>query len=214
MLLSEAIRRGSQLRGESHQGPFVRVANSDELLSDVWGAACEAVHSLVAKRNWNKSKLDAFATENAEYRSDIAYLKEIQEKYFTEYFKSPATCPGARPGIYSEGGGRFTGRTVAGLNDVAIEGERTKSLPALTNACARVTNVAEFVEHAFYVHNWTREEVAKAVEWYEQQTPIKVVQGFEHYQDNAVQRRVAQRLTAIARERERQRRSRRAVHFT
>lgn len=195
------------MRPPAHDGPFVRIANTGELHSDVWGAACEAVHSLVAKRNWDKTNRDY-------YRSDIAYLKEIQEQYFAEYFKSPATCPGARPGIYSEGGGRFTGRTVAGLNDVAIEGERTKSLPALTNACARVTNVAEFVEHAFYVHNWTREEVAKAVEWYEQQTPIKVVQSFEHYQDNTVQRRVAQRLTAIARERERQRRSRRAVHFT
>lgn len=207
MLLSEAIRQGSQIRGESHQGPFVRVANSDELLSDVWGAACEAVHSLVAKRNWNKSN-------DAEYRSDIAYLKEIQEKYFADYFKSPATCPGANPGIYFEGGGRFTGRTIAGLNDVAIEGERTKSLPALTNVCSRVTNVAEFIEHAFYVHNWTREECAKAAEWYEQQSPIKVVQEFEHYQDNSVQRRVAERLTAAARLRERQRHARRAVHFT
>lgn len=206
MKLSEAIRIGITFRDEAHDGPFVRIANTGELRSDPWGAACEAVYSLIAKRNWNKS-------DRLSYESDIEALREIQQKYFAEYFKMPATCPGARPRYYAKGGGRFTGRMVGGLNEVAIEGEHKQSLPAITSACPSVTNLAELLEHMFYVHNWSREECAEACEWYEQRQGQLIVQNFEHYQDNAVQRRIAQKLTVVARQREQQRHQRRA-YFT
>lgn len=205
MRLSEAILQGCTLRREGRSGPFIRVANSDELLSDVWGAACEAVHSLVAKRNWDKSNKLA-------YDSDIAYLREIQEKYFADYFKLTAFCPGARPREVIRRGGRFSGRVVGGLNEFIIEKEFSKTLGGITSACSMVSNLAELVEHAFYIHNWTREECAEAVEWYEQQSAPLIVQNFQHYQDNAVVKRTTQRLTAAAIARQ-QRRQQRKTYF-
>lgn len=207
MRLSEAIRQGSSMRPEGRDGPFSRISNTEELRSDVWGAACEAVHSLIAKRNWNRANPLA-------YDSDIEALREIQQKYFADYFRMPATCPGSQPRIYSKGGGRFTGRKIGGLNEVAIEGERKAALGAITTVCPAITNLAELLEHLFYVHNWSREECAQAAEFAEVGSVIQIAQVFEHYQDLSVQRRVSERLTRAARARERQRRSRQAVHFT
>src|SRR5687768_136613 len=98
MKLSEAILIGITFRAEARNGPFTRVANTEELRSDVWGAACEAVHSLIAKRNWNKDNPH-------EYGSDVESLRQIQQKYFAEYFGMPATCPGANPRRYTQAGG-------------------------------------------------------------------------------------------------------------
>lgn len=204
MLLSEAIRTGSTFRREGRSGPFVRVANSDELLSDVWGAACEAVYSLIAKRNWNKEN-------KLEYASDIETLRELQQKYFADYFKLTAYCPGARPRAYGQAGGRFTGRVIQGLNEFVIEREAHRTIGGITTACHAVTNLAELMEHMFYVHNWTREECAQACEWYEQQSASLLVQNFEHYQDNAVAKRTSQRLIAAAVARHRQRLERRSI---
>lgn len=207
MRLSEAISIGSTFRGESHVScsPFIRIANTGALHSDVWGAACEAVFSPIAKRNWNKDN-------ESEYRSDIAALKEVQEKYFADYFKMPAICPGAQPRRYSKGAGRFTGRVVGGLNEFVVEREYPKTLGGITTACSLVANLAELVEHMFYIHNWTREECAQAVEWYEEQSAPLIVQNFEHFQDNAVLKRTSARLTAAAIERQLQRRLRKS-HF-
>lgn len=208
MLLSEAISIGSTFRGESHVrcSPFVRIANTGNLHSDVWGAGCEAVYSPIAKRNWNKDNED-------EYRSDIAALKEIQEKYFADYFKSPAVCPGAKERQFVKGGGRFTGRVVGGLNEFVIERERYVTYGGVTTACAEIANVAEFVEHAFYVHNWTRMDCSEAVAGYEQYGSASILERyFEHYQDNAVIKRTSQRLTAAAIERQLQRQQRKS-HF-
>lgn len=206
MKLSEAIRIGCTFRGESHDGPFVRIANTEELRSDVWGAACEAVHSLIAKRNWDKAN-------RLEYDADIEALRELQQKYFADYFRMPATCPGANPRRYTQAGGRFTGRMVKGVNEVAIEREKDRSLGGITTVCPSITNLAELIEHAFYVHNWTREECAEACEFYEQGAAVEVVQHFQHYQDTGIARRISQRLTREARERERQKHSRRALIF-
>lgn len=214
MQLGEAIRNGSQLRGESRgvlvdgelrHAPFVRIANTDELRSDPWGAACEAVHSLVAKRNWNLSN-------KLEYDSDTEYLREIQQKYFERYFKMPAACPGAKSRVYAEGGGRFTGRIIGGLNEVAIEGERQRVIAGVTNACSLIANLAELIEHAFYVHNWSREECAQAAEWYEEIGGMSMIErNFEHYQDATLRRRISEKLTTVARQRELQRHQRRRV---
>ena len=205
MKLSEAIKIGITFRREGRSGPFTRVANSDELLSDVWGAACEAVHSLVAKRNWSSDTRS----------SDIEYVREIQEKYFADYFRMPATCPGAKPRPYSAAGGRFTGRVIQGLNEFVIEGEEQyESIGAVTTACPSIINLAELIEHMFYVHNWTREECAQACEWYEQQSAPLIVQNFEHYRDNAAMKRAAQRLTAAAITRHQQRQQRKSYFLS
>lgn len=198
MKLSEAIRQGVQLRREGRSGPFVRVANSDELLSDVYGAACEAIYPQVAKRNWNKD-------DKLSYDSDIAYFREVQEKYFSDYFQMPAVCPGAQKREFKHAGGRFSGRVIRGENEFIIEKEKTQILGGLTTACSLVINLAEFVEHVFYVHNWTRGECAEAVEWYEEQSAPLIVQNFVHYQDSSLLKQRGQRLTntAIARYRER-----------
>lgn len=198
MRLSEAILQGCTLRREGRSGPFIRVANSDDLLSDVWGAACEAVHSLVAKRNWNADTRG----------SDIEAVRELQQKYFPDYFRMPAVCPGAQPRSFVKGGGRFTGRVVGGLNEFVIEREKHETVGGITTICPAITNLAELIEHMFYIHNWTREECAQACEWYEQQSAPLIAQNFEHYRDNAAMKRAAQRLTtaAIARHQQRQQR--------
>lgn len=203
MLLSEAILIGSTFRGESHVrcSPFVRIANTGELRSDVWGAACEAVYSLIAKRNWNKS-------DQLSYDSDIEALREIQEKYFSAYFKMPATCPGAARREFKHAGGRFSGRVIRGENEFIIEKEKTQVLGGLTTACSLVINLAELVEHCFYVHNWTREECAQAVEWYEEQSAPLIVENFIHYQDSTLLKQRGQRLTNTAIGRYRERKSR------
>lgn len=199
MKLSEAILIGCGFRGESHQGPFVRIANTEELVSDVWGAACEAVHSLVAKRNWGKS-------DERGYGADIEYLRDVQQRYFAEYFRMPATCPGAEPRAYTEAGGRFTGRTTQGVPEFAIERERGNVLGAVTSACPAITNLAELVEHMFYLHNWSREECAQAVDWYEQaRDGSLLMRNFTHYQDETVRQAQSYRLNLAARQRERQR---------
>jgi hypothetical protein len=201
MLLSDAIKYGSTLRCEGRSGPFTRVANSDELLSDVWGAACEAVHSLVAKRNWNDDTRG----------SDIEYLRGIQEKYFGDYFRMPALCPGAQPRVIAHTRGRFSGRVVGGLNELVIGRETYQPIQGITNVCAHVSNLAELVEHVFYIHNWTREECAQYVEWHEQQQTSLITQNFTHYQDNAVMKRTAQRLTVAAITRHQQRQHRKTI---
>lgn len=204
MRLSDAIKFGCTLRREGRSGPFVRVANSDELLSDVWGAACEAVHSLVARRNWNDDTRG----------SDIEYVREIQQKYFPDYFKMPTVCPGAQQRPFVKAGGRFTGRVVQGLNEFVIEKERQEMIGGITTACPAVTNLAEFIEHVFYVHNWTREECAQAVEWYEQQSAPLIAQNFDHYQDNAVVNRTTERLIAAAVTRHQQRLQRKSYFLS
>lgn len=190
MRLSDAIKFGRTLRLESHQQgePFVRVANTDELRSDVWGAAVEAVHSLIAKRSWT-----------AETRqSDMAYFCDIQRQHFGEYFKTPAVCPGAAPRNYMTEGVRIVNRH----GHYVREGEKQKRLGPITSDCHLILNLAEFVEHAFYAHNWTSEEVAQAVELSEKGRELVVAQTFEHHQDEALRRTIAQRVVAEARQRE------------
>jgi hypothetical protein len=202
MKLSEAILYGRTLRPESHQEghPFVRVLGdnglNDELRSDVWGAAVEAVHSLIAKRSWT----------DATYQADMAYFIELQQRYFGDYFKLPAICPGASPRPYVQQGARMTGDR---QGSYVIEGEKQRALGPITDQCPHVVHLAGFVEHAFYVHNWSSEQVAQAVEWYEQQQQIVVAQTFEHYQDESLRQSIAQRVVAQARQREMARHQRR-----
>lgn len=189
MKLSEAIKYGRALRPESHQGdPFVRVVNEDDLRSDVWGAAVEAVHSLISKRSWTAATRE----------SDMAHFVELQQHHFGAYFKMAAFCPGAQPRGYVDEGIKIVNRHA----EYVRKGEEGKHIGPVTNDCQHVVHLAGFVEHVFYVHNWTSEEVAQAIQWYEQQQAIVVAQTFEHYQAESLRRNIGQRVVAEMRQRE------------
>lgn len=197
MHLSEAILYGRTLRPESHQEgwPFVRVANTDELRSDVWGAAVEAVHSPITQRSWTE------ATRQA----DMAYFCDIQRQHFGNYFRTPANCPGAQP---REALGQHAPRKTTG-NTYSVKYEEQIRIGPVTSDCKLILSLAEFVEHAFYIHNWSSDDCAQAVAYYEQGQQILVAQSFDHYQSETVRSRVSQKLTAVAWRRELQRRARR-----
>jgi len=197
MELSTAMRYGRTLRLESHQEgwPFVHVANEDDLRSDPWGAAVEAVHSPIVKRSWTE----------ASYRSDMAVFVELQHHHFDRYFRTPANCPGER----AQGYFRARGKVIGSDGSYAIDREERPVIKPVTSECHAIINLAEFVEHAFYIHNWTTEECAQAVEYYEQGQQVVVAQSFDHFQSEAVRSRVSEKLTAAAWQRELQRRARR-----
>lgn len=194
MRLSEAIRIGRQLRPETHQGEmFVRLANLDELGSDVWGAACEAVHSPVSKRSWTEATLN----------SDRNYAAEILQKYFGHYWKMPANCPGAKRLGLIHSRGRFVD---SGQAEFVVEpGSEVEVFGGLTTACEHVLSLGQFIGHAFYVHNWSSEQCAENVEWYEN-VSVPIIAPFEHYQNESLRQQIAQRVVMDARIREYKRR--------
>lgn len=200
MKLSEAITIGRSLRPETHQGEmFSRLTNLDQLGSDVWGAACEAVHSQVAKRDWTDLSIN----------SDKEYAADILQKYFGDYWKMPAVCPGAKPLAVSEGAGRI----VNTKGEFAVEGERQRVIGTLTTACREVVSLGQLIGHMFYVHNWTSAECAQAAEWYEQmKQAIMPAQMFDHFQSESLRQIIAQNVVSQARQREFQR-YRRATNF-
>lgn len=176
MKLSEAIKIGSTLRPESHQERFVNVEGRG-LCSDAWGAACEVVQPAVARFNWTMK--DKFKFESA-----MDALRAIQQHYFARYFTMPARCPLASQ-VFTQAGGRVINRR----GELAITGEKTTDLGGVTSECDKVEHLAGFVDHAFYAHGWSREQVAEAVEWYEQTREQvaaagSVVGNFQHYQVN------------------------------
>lgn len=198
MRLSEAIRIGRSLRPETHQGEmFCRIANLDELGSDWAGAAVEAVRSDVAKRDWTEATLD----------SDRNYAADILQQYFGRYWKMPANCPGAQKRGLIHTRGRFTNQR----GDFVLEdGAREQVFGALTSECSKVITLGQAVGHMFYVHNWSSEQCAEVVEWYENaSTPLMPSIYFDHYQDEALRSQIAKRVVMDARIREHLRHQRR-----
>jgi hypothetical protein len=181
--LSEAIIIGASLRPEARER-FCYIANLDTLGSDVWGAACEAVMPTVKEFNWNtkdQQKLDRA----------LEALNAVQHHYFGNYWNMPTVCPGAKQSVTQQGG-RIVTQNGHGYLKTYEEGAKVTVLGGITSECDKVTHLAGFVDHAFYRHNWTREQVAKAVEWYEN---TRSLGQFEHYQDAQVSRLIRQRLT-------------------
>lgn len=176
MRLGEAIREGAKLRPESHQERFIVTENDGVLRSDAWGAACEAVQPAVAHFNWNQR--DVYKFESA-----MDALRAVQQHYFKRYFQMPAVCPLSQQRFIRAGG-----RIINRKGDMKIEGEKMTNLGGVTSECDKVEHLAGFVDHAFYAHGWSREEVAEAVEWYEQTreqaAASSVVGSFQHYQVN------------------------------
>lgn len=202
MKLSEAIKIGSLIRPESHQERFCNVEGRG-LCSDVWGAACEAVHPQVAKLNWNLNDKQAL-------NSALRYLNEIQHKYFETYFQMPATCPLASRSLV-----RGAGRIVNRKGEYVVEGSKAERIAGVTSECAKVTTLAGFVDHAFYKHGNSREEIAAMVELCEQAQNRRVaVVGLEHYINNRFAKKIARQNTLAARQREQVRRNGRRVFAT
>ena len=193
MNLSEAILTGSALRPESHQERFCNVEGRG-LCSDVWGAACEAVHPRVAKLNWNLNDRQAL-------NSALRYLNEIQHKYFESYFQMPARCPMAHRSML-----RGHGRIVNNKGEYVVEdGSKVQAIAGVTDECAKVKSLAGFVDHAFYKHGNSREEIAELVREYEETRDRRVLLATEHYQNDQLRRRIAKRNMLAARQREQER---------
>lgn len=199
MKLSKAIKIGSALRPESHQERFCHVENRG-LCSDVWGAACEAVDHQVAKLNWNLS-------DKQQLNSALRYLNEVQHRYFEDAFHAPATCPMAHRSMF-----RGAGRIVNSKGEYKVDdGGKTVQLAGVTNECAKVRTLAGYVDHAFYKHGNSREEIAEIVAEYEESRDRRVLLATEHYQNDQVRHRIALRNIAAARQRERERMNTRRV---
>ena len=172
MKLSEAIKIGSTLRPESHQERFCHVGNRG-LCSDAWGAACEAVWPNVAKLNWNPR--DRFKFEAA-----METLRGIQRRYFSEYFQMPAQCPGSQQRFVKAGG-----RIINRKGEMKIDGAEVGNLGGITSECDQVSQMAGMVDHLFYAHGWSREQVVEVVQWYEEtRSKAALVRNFAHYQVN------------------------------
>lgn len=175
MKLSQALRHGITLRPESHQERFCNVENRG-LCSDAWGAAVEAEYSAVAFWNWNpKDRLDFFKC--------MEQFRLLQQHYFGEYFKMPVRCPLASQ-RFIQAGGRIINRK----GDVKIDGAKETNIGGVTSECDLVEQMAGMVDHLFYGHGWSREEVLEVVEWYENQRAtgqiqisLNRIQDFQHY---------------------------------
>jgi hypothetical protein len=176
------------------------LVNLGVLGSDVWGAACEAVDPKVAKLNWNRN--DEMAMHSA-----LRYVSEVQDKYFAKYFEIPVRCPMASRS-YFKGRGRFLNRR----GDFKVEdGGKVRRMRGVTPECHMVRTLAGFVDHAFYKHGNSREEVAAIVEEAERMIDSRIVAagagliGLNHYINPQLQRKIAYQNTLTMRQRERAR---------
>ena len=177
MRLSEAMKHGITLRPESHQERFCQVENRG-LCSDAWGAACEAVQPAVARFNWTSK-------DRIKFESAMDAFRAVQHHYFQSYFQMPARCPLASQRFTQAGG-----RIVNSKGEVKLDGSKTINIGGVTSECDVVNQLAGMVDHLFYAHGWSREQVADVVEWYENQRHgaiepyIGKVMDFQHYQVN------------------------------
>jgi hypothetical protein len=109
-----------------------------------------------------------------------------------------ALCPGAYPRSFTEQGTKVMDRT----GRCERRGEETGVIGPVTDECLKVVQLAGLIDHLFYVHNWTSEQIADAVEWYENQSALLIVQNFEHYQAESLRRSINQKEVFAARQRE------------
>jgi hypothetical protein len=107
-------------------------------------------------------------------------LRLIQQKYFKAYWQMPARCPGSEQ-RFIEAGGRVINRK----GEMKIDGARSGNLGGVTSECVAVTHMAGMVDHLFYTHGWSREQVAAVVAWYEEtRAQGTLIRSFAHYQVN------------------------------
>lgn len=179
MKLSEALKFGIALRGEHHQnglfdGRFVRTAQG-ELLSDAWGAAIEAIMPTVKDFNWD-------AKDPVKRELAMEAFRAIQVHYFKMYQQMAARCPGATQKWVEAGG-----RVIDNKGNYKIEGERVTDLGGVTSECDLVEHMYGMVDHLYYAHGWSRQQVADIVDWYERtRSNAALFVNFKHYQISGV----------------------------
>lgn len=172
MMLSEAIRYGRSLRPESHRERFDHVENLG-LCSDVYGAACEAVQPKVARLNWNRN-------DPIKFEAAMNALRAVQQMYFGHYRDMPCQCPLSVQRFTKQGA-----RIINRKGDTKIEWTDDRNLGGVTSECDKVKHMYGMVDHLFYAHGWSTEEVAGVVEWYERKRlGAALVMDFNHYQMN------------------------------
>jgi hypothetical protein len=183
MKMSDALRHGITLRPESHRDRFCHIEGRG-LCSDAWGAICEAVQPAVANFNWNRN-------DRLKLERSMDALRAIQQHYFARYFQMPARCPLSCQ-RFIEAGGRIIGSGSNAQLKTYDDYSRERIIGGVTSECDKVTHLAGMVDHAFYAHGWSREQVLEIVEWYEEChnqgtqhfAPSEIVINFEHYQVN------------------------------
>jgi hypothetical protein len=173
MRLSEAISISIQQWPATWQERFCWI--NERLHADVWGGACWAVQPAVARFNWH---------DRSRLQSSLDALNAVQHHYFDDYWQMPAQCPGSQQRFIAAGG-RIISNRGDGQLKVYEEGQTVGNLGAVTSECDRVTQMAGMVDHLFYAHNWTREQVLEAVKWYEETRTVSfIAQHFTHYSPN------------------------------
>lgn len=183
MKLSEAILIGCGLRPESHRDRFCRTDNDGILRSDPWGAACEAIMPTVVEFNWDTK-------DKVKLNSTMEAFRAIQLHYFSDYWKMPAVCPGARQELIKQGG-RIVNHDGKAQLKVYDQGAKAIRI-GITSECDKVEHLAGMVDHLFYRHNWSREQVGEAVKWYEE---TRTLGTFQHHQSPSIAELIRQRLT-------------------
>lgn len=182
MKASEALRIGDKLRpavgvlGDR----FVHVEGRG-LCSDAWGAIIEAVMPTVAEFNWSQRDKFKYA------RSKDAFVA-LQKHYFGHLFQLPARCPGSSQ-RWIEMGGRLLNQDRKVILKTYDDHAKVHSY-SITSECDKVEQLAGMIDHLYYKHRMSREDIAKCLEAYENahargiNQQIAVNQNFHHYSAN------------------------------
>lgn len=184
MKLSEAIRIGIQLRPRiGTLGERFSNVEGRGLCSDIWGAAVEAVMPRVADFNWNP--LNVYAFERA-----MDAFRAIQLQYFAAYFQMPARCPGSRQS-FMKVGGRYVKRFGKDLELKTYDDyARISYIGGITTECDKVEHLAGMVDHLYYKHRMSPEDIIHCIEEYEHAREEGIAQqvainrNFTHYAAN------------------------------
>lgn len=170
MKISEALRHGITLRPESHQERFCQVEGRG-LCSDAWGAIVEAVMPTVAQFNWTTK-------DPVKFENSMDAFRAIQQHYFRNYQQMPAQCPGSQQ-RWLQAGGHVINRK----GEIRIDGAKMTDIGGITSECDKVAHMYGMIDHLFYAHGWSREQVLEVVEWYEQtRSQGAFIRSFNHYQ--------------------------------
>jgi hypothetical protein len=182
MRASEALRIGIQLRPACGElGDRFCNVEGRGLCSDPWGAICEAVQPAVAKFNWSQRDRLKLATTMDAFRA-------VQQHYFSDYFHMPARCPGSTQ-RWTEMGGRLLTQDRKVILKTYDEHAKHHSY-AITTECDKVEQLAGLIDHLFYKHRMSREDIATCLEAYEKARDhgiaqqIAVNRNFNHYSAN------------------------------
>lgn len=182
MKASEALRFGMTLRPSCGElGDRFCYVEGRGLCSDAWGAICEAVQPAVAKFNWNPRN-------KFKFEQSMDAFVAVQKHYFPDYFQMPARCPGSSQ-RWIEMGGRLLQQDRKVILKTYDDHAKLHSY-SITSECDKVKQLAGMIDHLFYKHRMSREDIAKCLEAYENAREqgiaqqIAVNRNFNHYAAN------------------------------